>query len=249
MTGWAALTAELGIWADNGQTAVLWWRDDDAITATPQLSDLLRLAGSVPLALAVIPAFAQPDLAEALTGRPQLAVLQHGWLHVNRGGTGSKKSEYPPGRAAAAVIAEISAGRSRLDALFGPLALPVFVPPWNRIADEFLTLLPNHRIAAVSGMASQRAHPPSARLARLDVDLDLVDWRGGRGFVGEDAALGGLIDCLQARRGALRSVVRPIGLLTHHLIMDRATAGFVMRLIGLVGGHRAGHWAAVGDLL
>jgi hypothetical protein len=133
--GWSDLTAELDAWGAAGRTAGLWWRDDDATTATPQLSELLGLATAaavaVPLALAVVPALVRAELAEALAGRPQVAVLQHGWQHINRAARDGKKSEYPPERPAGAVDAEIVAGRARLEALFGPRALPVFVPPTN----------------------------------------------------------------------------------------------------------------------
>jgi len=252
MTGWADLAAELDAWTESGRRASLWWRDDDAVAATPQLAELLRLADEVPLALAVIPAFAQPSLRDALADAPRAAVLQHGWQHVDRA-AGGRRSEYPAGRAAAAVAAEIAAGRDRLAALFGARALPVFVPPWNRFAAEFLTVLPNHGLVAVSAMASRRAPaPPNGLppcLTCLDADLDLIDWRGDRGFIGEEAALTALIGGLRARRWGCAAAARPLGLLTHHLIMDRATRTFIARLGAAIGGHRAGHWAAIGDLL
>ena len=99
---WAGLVAELDRWGEAGRVATLWWRDDDVVAATSELDALLRLAGEVPLALAVIPAEAQPDLAAALSPFPQVAVLQHGWRHANHAANG-KKSEFPPGRAAAEV--------------------------------------------------------------------------------------------------------------------------------------------------
>jgi hypothetical protein len=246
--GWGDLTAELDLWGEAGRRATLWWRDDDAVTATPQLTDLLRLAGPVPLALAVIPAFAGSQLAIALTDQPQIVVLQHGWQHVNRAGNG-KKSEYPPERPAAIVAAEIDAGWARLQALFGPRALPVFVPPWNRFANEFLPILAKLGIARLSGMASRpRAELPFP-LAALDVHLDLVAWRDTCGFIGEAAALAVLVGLLQTNRCAADAGDRPIGILTHHLIIDPATAAFVARLISVTSTHRAAHWAAVADLI
>ena len=98
----AALWLELRRWRAAGRRARLWWRDDDAVTQTPKLDDLLRLAGEVPIAMAVIPALARPELAAALHGRPLVAVVQHGWRHANRAPHG-KKSEYPEGRSAAVV--------------------------------------------------------------------------------------------------------------------------------------------------
>jgi hypothetical protein len=248
MTGWADLAAELDRWGAAGHRATLWWRDDDAVTATPQLFGLLRLAEPVPLALAVIPGFARPELADAFERRTKVVVLQHGWRHIDRSAAGGKKSEYPAGRLAEAVGAEIDAGKARLQTLFGKRAVSVFVPPWNRMADVFLTLLPTHGIAAVSALAGRRDPATPTGLGRIDVDLDLVDWRNTRGFVGEAAALGRLIGCLEMRRAA-GLAERPIGLLTHHLIMDQATAVFLARLIDVVAVHPAAHWAAATDLL
>jgi hypothetical protein len=243
---WSDLVDELDCWAAAGRVAELWWRDDDAIAPTPQLDRLLRLAAEIPVALAVIPALARPDLADAFASTQRVAVLQHGWQHADRAGRG-KKSEYPEGRPAAVVGAEIGAGRARLKTMFGPRALPVLVPPWNRLAGEFLPLLPGLGITAVSAMASRHptALPPG--LAAIDVHVDLVDWHGARGFVGKSAALGGLIDHLRARR--LNETAGPIGMLTHHLVLDRPTAAFLERLTGIGRSHAAIRWAAIDELM
>ena len=60
MSVFRPLTDEFDRWADQGLTATLWWRDDDAIAPTPALDRLLDAAGPVPLTLAVIPALAEP---------------------------------------------------------------------------------------------------------------------------------------------------------------------------------------------
>jgi hypothetical protein len=246
---WPDLVDEFDRWETAGRVAVLWWRDDDAVAATPQLDLLLRLAGEVPIALAVIPALARPELADALACRPPVAVLQHGWRHANRA-AGGRKSEYPQGRSAAMVRAEIAAGQARLKALFGPRALPVLVPPWNRFAAEYLPLLPDAGMMGLSAMAS--SHPAAALpadMARLDVHVDLVAWRGDRGFVGTAAALGGLVGRLRASRQADGAAPPPIGILTHHLIMDGATAAFLDRLTATARGHAAIRWAGAPEML
>jgi hypothetical protein len=243
---WTELARELDRWADAGRVATLWWRDDDAVAATPQLADLLRLAAGIPLGLAVVPADAEPGLADALAGVPEVGVLQHGWRHANHARHG-KKSEYPAGRSAAEVSQELAAGKARLQALFGPRALPVMVPPWNRCASEFLPLLPQLGFAAISATPSRTPLPPG--LAALDVHIDPVAWHHDRGFVGEPAALGALIGQLQARRLGVQPPDRPIGLLTHHLVTDVATRAFIERLITVAGAHLAVRWAAVSELL
>ena len=243
---WGDLADELDRWAGAGRVATLWWRDDDAIASTPQLEGLLRLGAGIPLALAVIPALAEPGLAEALAGAPCVAVLQHGWRHANHAHKG-KKSEFPGDRPAAEVVEELVAGKDRLAELFGSSTLPILVPPWNRFAGEFLPLLPRLGFTAISATPSPTVMPPG--LAALDVHVDPVAWRGDRGFIGEPAVLAALIGQLRARRLGLAPPERPIGLLTHHLVTDGPTEAFVEHLIAVIGAHRAIRWAAATELL
>ncbi|HEX3863260.1 MAG TPA: polysaccharide deacetylase family protein [Stellaceae bacterium] len=243
---WAALIDEFDRWQTAGRVATLWWRDDDAVTPTAQLKTLLQLAGGVPLGLAVIPALAHPELADALREAPEIAVLPHGWRHANHAVRG-KKSEYSQGRPAAAVTAELSDGLERLCALFGARSLPMLVPPWNRIAPEFLPLLSSVGLQGLSTMASN--HPPALPpgLAAADVHVDLVAWHGDRGFVGTAAALDSLLEWLQTARQSDHAA--PIGILTHHLIIDSPTVSFLERLIAIVTAHAGVRWAAPTELL
>ena len=78
VAGWTDLGAELDAWAETGRSATLWWRDDDAVAPTPALDAQLRIAGTTPLALAVIPSETGPLLANGLSSWPNVAVLQHG---------------------------------------------------------------------------------------------------------------------------------------------------------------------------
>ncbi|HEX3538279.1 MAG TPA: polysaccharide deacetylase family protein [Stellaceae bacterium] len=243
---WTGLADELDAWAAQGKVARLWWRDDDAVEPTLQLASLLELADGTPLGLAVIPAGARPDLANMLRGEPQVAVLQHGWRHTNHGGA-SKKSEFPASRPARQVADELAAGRGRLAELFGEQFLPVLAPPWNRFAPEFYALLRETGLVGLSGLAGEREPPPGGTAA-VDVHLDLVDWQGERGFIGEDAAIGRLISELHARRlvGEPNSA---IGILTHHLVMDAPTAAFTAELLNLTRSHRAARWVGPAALL
>lgn len=240
---WSDLTEELDRWEETGHVATLWWRDDDAAAMTPALDLLLSLAGPIPLALAVIPEAAETGLAAALRPRSRIAVLQHGWSHANHGGSG-RKSEFPPGRPAKLVEAELAAGRARLTELFGEVA-PVLAPPWNRLAPEFEPLLAKVGIAALSTMASRDGGATPKR----DVHVDLTAWKTGRRFVGSATALGGIVEALRRRRLGPDSAELPTGILTHHLIMDGATADFVAELAVAVAGHAAARWADIREVL
>src|SRR5213082_1411909 len=186
MTGkWPDLVAELDHWGETGHVASLWCRDDDAVAPTPEFTALLQVAGAAPVALAVIPAEASRELRGVLDNAPQVAVLQHGWRHTNH--------------AEAGVVDELAEGRERLETLFGPRALPVLVPPWNRFAAEFVPLLTKTGIRGLSSMASRQAAALPPNIASMDVHLDHVAWKDGRRFIGTAAALTGLIGHLQAR--------------------------------------------------
>src|SRR5271168_4208501 len=130
MVKWPDLMAEFDRWEEVGKVATLWWRDDDAVAPTTRLGRLLSIASGVPVSLAVIPADAEQDLAEWLAhylrSAPEasVAVLQHGWRHLNRSGV-RKKSEFPAERPGREVAAELAAGRTRLSDLFGSRAQPV----------------------------------------------------------------------------------------------------------------------------
>ncbi|HVH80686.1 MAG TPA: polysaccharide deacetylase family protein [Stellaceae bacterium] len=245
---WVDLVDELDRWEEAGRVAQFWWRDDDAVAPTPQLDRLLALADGAPLALAVIPAGARDDLASALRWFPQVAVLHHGWCHKNHADSG-KSSEYPPERHPVDVADEIEEGRKRLRALFGGRALPVFVPPWNRFSERFVPLLEEAGFTAISQMAPRKNAPADKLrgLAIIDTHLDVVAWHEDRGFVGEREALDRLITELRARREGRDEAT--IGVLTHHLAMDRPTEDFLARLGKAIDAHPAARWADVSELL
>jgi hypothetical protein len=242
---WPDLAVELDRWEEAGRSASLWWRDDDAVSPTPRLDRLLRLAGGVPLALAVIPAEARVSLARSLDPFPQVAVLHHGWCHANRA-TSGKKSEYPAERHPVEVADELDEGRKQLRALFGGRALPVFVPPWNRFADRFVPLLVEAGFHAVSQQAPRR-NPLPGGIDAIDVHLDVTDWHGDRGFLGTGRALGRVLAELRRRRESGDDGA--IGILTHHLVMDHATEDFLARLGETVAGHRGAYWCSAAELL
>jgi peptidoglycan/xylan/chitin deacetylase (PgdA/CDA1 family) len=241
---WPDLVVELDRWEETGRVARLWCRDDDAVAPTPELDRLLRLIGDAPLALAVIPQGATQELADRLAGDTTVAVLQHGWSHANHAAHG-KRTEYPADRSAAEIAIELAAGRARLTSLFGARALPVLVPPWNRFAERFVPLLAGAGIIALSQQAPRKTALP--QIATIDVHLDVTAWRGGRGFVGVGVALQRLIAELRTRRETGSETA--IGVLMHHLVMDRATEDFLVRLCETVARHNAARWYGVRELL
>jgi hypothetical protein len=253
MVKWPDLMAEFDCWEEAGKIATLWWRDDDAVTPTARLGRLLSIASGVPVSLSVIPAEAEQELAEWLAHylrsapKASVAVLQHGWRHLNHSGVG-KKSEFPARRPRPEVASELAAGRACLSDLFGTRAQPVLVPPWNRFDDSFLGLLAGCGLTGISGARPRSASSRAPGIIEANVHVDLIAWKGNRGFVGEGAALSGLVEHLQARR--LRAVGgdEPTGILTHHLIQDEATDAFLDRLIAVIGAHPAALWLGAREI-
>jgi hypothetical protein len=245
--GWSDLIDEFDCWKEAGRVATLWWRDDDAAGPSTQLDRLLSISGEIPISLAVIPAEADAGLGAWLAHpsrshrTTRLAVLQHGWRHKSHAFNG-KKSEFPPERCRRAVASDLAAGRIRLAALFGVRALPVLVPPWNRFDCSFLPLLSACGLGAISSVRPRRTAWPEPGIIAANVHVDLVAWAGSRGFIGERAALAGLIGHLRARRLAEVDAEEPTGILTHHLIQDEATDAFLRRLAGNTDAHRAACW-------
>ncbi len=221
-------TAELARWREEGLFLPVWWRDDDAVAPTPPLERLLALAAQfvAPLHLAVIPKPAIPELAARLQPLPNVFVLTHGWQHANHAPGNQKKAEFGLHRPLPVMVGEITAGRQRLANLFGDKALPVFTPPWNRIAPEVVTALSGIGFAAVSAYTPRLGKFAANELLQVNTHLDPVAWKSGGGLV--DAALldAQLTRELEALRTGSTDNAEPYGLLTHHLVQDEATWAF-----------------------
>lgn len=257
MSGWQALHEELENWQRTGRIATFWWRDDDAADCSPALDRLLGLAQAygVPLSLAVIPALATAALARQLAGpAAHVSVLQHGFDHANHAPPGEKSMELGLHRPRVAICEELADGQAILKASFGGQAIPVLVPPWNRIAGEFVPELAGLGFRGLSTHTARAAVRPAEGLVACNTHVDVLRWRPERGFLGENEALNLLIGHLRARRQAGAEPLvdgqpraepdEPSGLLTHHLVMDEAAWSFVSRLLATLGDHLSARWIA-----
>ena len=92
---WQTLQRELDLWAESDATATFWWRDDDAVSESPQLHTLDALSRelNVPVAVAVVPAQLDGSLPRYLRDRDNFTVLQHGYSHTSYAARGVKKIE------------------------------------------------------------------------------------------------------------------------------------------------------------
>lgn len=215
---WTPLTSELVIWRREGMSLPVWWRDDDAVADTPELERLSRLATDIglPVHLAVIPKDAQPSLTRALAGQSSLVPVVHGWSHTNHAPEGAKKAEFGHPRSDAR--RELSLAVTRLKDQFGAAALPLFVPPWNRIEPGLLPALADAGYSGLSTYGPRDAVLATPGVVQINTHIDPVFWRGERGLVPPDELIAQLVATLRDRRAGRTDAGEPLGLLTHHLV-------------------------------
>jgi hypothetical protein len=228
VTSWDDLARECDAWGAAGQIATWWWRDDDTVAATQALDELLRVSHG-PIGLAVIPAGLQPDLAPRLKRNPEVAVLQHGYAHRNAAPAGGRKSEFPDERDLGAIERDLASGFQNLTAAFGDQFLPVLTPPWNRIGGRAVAILQSIGFIGLTRYLPRPA-PRADGVNLVNTHVDVIDWRGSRGFLGESACLELLVGHLCARRSGKVDRDEPTGILSHHLVHDPATWRFLEKL-------------------
>lgn len=256
---WDDLARECDAWASLGHPVELWWRDDDAVADSPELRHLLELAsGRAKLALAVIPAELQPDLATATKGwGGMVTVLQHGFDHRNRAAIGVKKSEFPAERPAADAAQALAQGRDRLEAAFGQQFLPVLTPPWNRFDARHLSILGEVGLRGITTYLARRDRLAAPGIVQVNTHVDVIDWHadaggaesgGKRCFLGEARVLGLLTGHLAAKRLSSADRLEPTGLLTHHRVHDRETWKFLGDLLDWCAARPGITWRSAADL-
>ena len=242
MTVFGPLLRELDAWAEQGRSAELWWRDDDATEATAALATMLDLSAEarVPLALAVIPMTATPALATALAGQTRVAVWQHGICHQDTAVRPAKKQELTgTDRATRTALQD---GYARLANLFGDRAQPVLVPPWNRIAPGLVPILPGLGYRGLSTFQPRQAAMPAPGLGQVNTHVDLLDWRAGAAFQGADRCTDAICAHMQAKRRGMADRAEPTGVLSHHLVMKSDAWDFLCGLFMATNAHPGCNW-------
>jgi hypothetical protein len=167
---------------------------------------------------------------------------------MNHAPAGERKSELGLHRPLSQRLDELRLGRARLHSLFGPRALGVLVPPWNRIGPDLVPRLPEIGIGGLSIAGARQAASQAAGLRAVNVHADLVNWQGGRGFVGETAALGLVLRHLRSRFLGCVDAEEPTGILTHHLLQDAAAERFLRRFVATVRRHPAARFLPIAEL-
>lgn len=235
------LYEELDQWNFEGREAMFWWRDDDVEEPTDALQQMLDLSRQydAPVTLAAIPENLDQRLGSVLQ---DFQIVQHGFGHHNHAPASGKKQELGNHRAPEAVMVELIAGMNKLKDVFGDNFLPVLVPPWNRISDDMVARLPNGKFFGLSCYGNRQIAEPAADVWLINTHVDIIDWKNGKKFVGEDASVKSIISHLSARRLGQVDRAEPVGLLTHHLVHDNACWDFLEALFVAMDQHPAVTW-------
>jgi hypothetical protein len=245
MNDWTPLRRELARWQESGRTASLWLRDDDAEAPTPALDSLLAMtaAHGVSVLVAIIPARADPALAERLGRERHVEAAVHGVAHVNHAAEGEKRAELGPARPADDVLAELAAARERLAQLF-PVLSGLLVPPWNRIATPVAARIGEAGFAGISAFGWK---PVAAGVRQLNTHVDLIDWKAQGRWRDLDEVIVLLAAALAASRKTHGHA--PVGILSHHLRRTGESDGMLAQLLGETARDPAIRWRSAGELL
>ncbi|KQU93288.1 polysaccharide deacetylase [Mesorhizobium sp. Root102] len=239
---WQPLVEELARRQRAGRKAEFWLRDDDAVDPTPALDRLLDLTGefAVPVTLAVIPAETDEKLVVRLGTAPHATVAIHGWAHRNHAPEDQKKQELGAHRPRKVVLDDLAGGLSHITGLHGARAVPMLVPPWNRIDAAVVSDLGSIGFAALSVYGP----PKPASLAVINSNVDIMDWHGTRGCRDHGLLVQAIIAHLQHAFDD-----EPVGLLTHHLVHDESAWLFLERLFAVTARTEPCAWRPIRTLI
>lgn len=244
MTEWSGLISELDRWQAQNLRVRLWWRDDDATEANRQLRAVTRFAATheVVVALAVIPKPLTLQKARGLLSLEHAQHLVHGFAHINHEGPNRSKREFGHSRSVDDLSSDLSLGLQKCQELLGPSLLPVFVPPWNRIAPKAIQALPKAGYCGLSTWKLRRARHPVPGLLQVNTHVDLIDWRRDAQIKPLGLVQRLLIEKLKRRRLLGLNCEEPLGILTHHVHWCDALETLMAQVMRTTRRHRAVNW-------
>jgi hypothetical protein len=138
--------------------------------------------------------------------------------------------------------------RRRLERLGAGRMLSVLAPPWNRIPDHLVAQLSACGFYGLSRYGARRRMQAAPGVTEINTHVDIIDWKGSRGFVGPGAstAPGSAAPC-GAPRGPRRRT-EPTGWLTHHLCHDEPAWSFLAELFERFGSRQGVIWKSAREL-
>lgn len=228
---WTALADEFTKWDGLKTKPFIWFRDDDVSKVTPAFERIVTLFAThqIDLYAAAIPGLiTENSLKDLSRDYPNVTFLQHGYDHSNHALKGEKKIELGGTWALDKAQQSLLDGKAKLEDLFDERFKPIMVPPWNRIDNDFLVFT----TSAYEAVSLYQNPAPDAALKHINCQIDLIDWKNQKSFIGTEAALNHLILELQKRRLGIIALDQPIGILLHHLDHTTELTNFLQRLLG-----------------
>jgi len=141
-----------------------------------------------------------------------------------------------------------SRSRERLAKLAGGSLVDVLAPPWNRIAPAVVARLAGCGIRGLSRYGARRSILAAPGVVEINTHVDIVDWKGGRAFVGAEQALLQATRHLAARREGRADAAEPTGWLTHHACHDENAWAFLAELFERFRPEQGVRWKAAREL-
>ena len=126
--------------------------------------------------------------------------------------------------------------------------LDVLAPPWNRIPAHLVAQIATCGFSGLSRYGARRSALAAPGIAEINTHVDIIDWKGGRRFVGGEQALLQAIRHLAARREASVDPDEPTGWLTHHACHDERAWAFLAELFERLGPRQGVRWIGARDL-
>jgi hypothetical protein len=248
MTGpvvWQPVHEALDRWSKAGLKAPFWLRDDDAVEPSAALDRLIAIAAPfrVPVGLAVVPCPTGKPLAERLRNEPYVVPVVHGWAHRNHAPEGEKKQEFGLHRPLHEMQEDLTRGLAKMRALYASRLVPMFVPPWNRIAPPAVNILRSIGYTAISTFGPAPAVSAGHSLPELNTHVDIIDFRGTRSCRDPGLLAGSIAATLMHSLDHGRYAV---GILSHHLVHDKAAFQFLEDLLLVTHRHL---WLSPADLI
>ena len=102
---------------------------------------------------------------------------------------GRRRPNIPAAESGDAALSEDRRGDGQAALRAGQSFIPVLAPPWNRMRNDLLDKLPGIGIRGISAYGPQKSREPAPGLRQVNTHVDVVAWRRGRHFVGEEQAL------------------------------------------------------------
>jgi hypothetical protein len=161
--------------------------------------------------------------------------LVHGWAHANHAPEGERKAEFGAHRTLTAMELEARSALREARRVLGDGLVPVFVPPWNRMAPGLAPGLARAGYRGLSTFRDRAQREAAPGLVQINTHLDPIDWRGRRGLADPQRLVATLAEAIARRAGEARP--EPIGLLTHHLVHDDAVWSFCESLLEWTAGN------------